>query len=291
MAMQQLTLPGEIVKKHNDLVRSKINISSKTASRALACLIACIRHDDTQFKGSYTVPLKDFLPLDDSGNPYRQAVIACRELAKATAEKEWPDPDDPDGNPIFEAMPFFMSVKYRKGTVKAQFNPKMSGMLLDLRKFFTEINLIEYLTLPSLYSQRLFEILKSWSGLPEVILSVEELNRILDTPESLQNDFAQFRRRVLEKAHKDIQEKTSLRFEWQPIKAGRSVVKILFSFGPSRKVIAEAETKKAKEAKQSRLNNQRFIVAAECLKNKSGQCTVQDNKPIICKLCREHLQK
>jgi plasmid replication initiation protein len=285
MAMQQLTLPGQVVKKHNELVRSKINIASKTASRILACLIACIRTDDTQFKEAYSVPIKDYLPPDDGGKIYKLAKDACKELVGATVEKEWPDPDNPGGDPIFHARPFFTSITYRNGIVKAKFNPEMSELLLQLRGFFTEYNLINYLMLPSTYSQRLFEILKSWSSLPEVVISVAELHRLLDTPTSFRADFRQCRIYVLEKAHKDIQEKTRLRFEWEPVKAGRSVEAIRFTFGPGRRAIAEAEHQKAKAAKKNRLENQRFLRAEACARSKKGVCVTQDNKPIICKLC------
>lgn len=289
MAIQQLTLPGKLVKKHNELVRSKINISSKTASRILACLVACIRHDDTRFKESYSVPIKDYLSPDEvggkGGKQYKLVKEACKELIGVTVEKEWPDPDEPDGDPIFLVMPFLTSIKYRKGNVEAKFNPEMSEFLLQLRGFFTEINLIEYLTLPSLYSQRLFEILKSWAGLPEVVLSVAELHRLLDTPTSFRSDFRQFRIYVIEKAHKDIHTKTTLCFEWEPVKAGRSVEAIRFIFSPRRQAIAEAETKKIKEAKSRRLEGQRLLRASECAQYKRGACVKQDNKPIVCKTC------
>lgn len=290
MAMQQLTLPGEIVKKHNELVRSKINIASKTASRILACLVASIRHDDTRFKDAYIVPVKDYLPRDEDdkgGSQYKQVKAACRELIGATVEKEWPDPDNPDGAPIFHTMPFLTSIKYRKGNVEAKFNPEMSELLLQLRGFFTEYNLFDYLILPSAYSQRLFELLKSWAGLPEVVLSVAELHHLLDTPASFRADFRQFRTRVLEKSHKDITEKTSFRFEWEPVKAGRSVEAIRFLFAPGRKAIAEAEKQKAKEDKQRRLQAQRMSRALGCAKAKGGDCRTMDNKPIVCKACRQ----
>jgi plasmid replication initiation protein len=288
MAIQQLTLPGQIVKKHNSLVRSKINIASKNASRILACLVAAIRPGDTQFKEAYAVPVKDYLPPDEEGkggSQYKQIKTACRELIGATLEKEWPDPDNPDGDPIFHVMPFFTSIKYRKGRVEAEFNPKMSELLLQLRQFFTEYNLMEYLTLSSIYSQRLFEILKSWSSLPEKILPVSELHMLLDTPASFRSDFRQFRIYVLEKTHKDIHEKTSLHFEWEPVKAGRSVEAIRFLFAPGRKAISEAKLKNAKEEKRRRLEGQRMLRAVECAKVKKGECAAQDNRPIVCKVC------
>jgi plasmid replication initiation protein len=284
MAMRQLTLPGKIVKKHNDLVRSKINISNKTASRILACLVAVIRHGDTQFKTSYTVSIKDFLPQDE-GNIYRQAKEACRELLTATAEKEWLDSN---GEPIFEGMTFFTSIKYTKGTVRATFNSRMSEVLLQLHDYFTEYNLIEYLLLPSTYSQRLFEILQSWKNIERgyADISVADLHSLLNTPESFRANFKDFRRWVLEKAHKDIHEKTKLKFEWEPMKFGRSVTQIRFTFGHRRKVIDEAEPNKVKEAKKRRLQSQRITRALECARMKKGECVERDNKPIICKFCK-----
>jgi plasmid replication initiation protein len=291
MAMQQLTLPGEIVKKHNELVRSKITIDNKTSARILACLIAAIRHDETHFKEAYTVPVKDYLPLDEGGGKggkqYRLVKEACSQLAKATFEREWPDPDPDATEPIFEVVPFFTSVRYRKGLVSAKFNPELSSLLLQLRGLFTELNLIEYLALPSTYSQRLFEILKSWSGLPEVVLSVSKLHRLLDTPPSFRANFKALRIYVLEKAHKDITTQTSFRYEWEPVKVGRSVEKIRFIFSSKKLPLAQKDQEKAKEEKRQRLINQRFLRAVECARAKGGDCRTMDNVRIVCKLCRE----
>lgn len=289
MALQQLTLPGEIVKKHNNLVRSKINIGSKTASRILACLIASIRQDDTQFKTAYVIPIKSYLP-DDTGKSYQLAKDACKELLKATVESEEPDPDNPNNDPIWSGATFFTNIKYHKGKVIAEFNPKLSELLLQLRGVFTQYNLVDYLSLPSIYSQRLFEILKSWANVPsgEVILPITELHHMLDTPPSCQADFKSFRVRIIEKAYKDICEKTSFYFEWYPVKAGRSVEAIKFSFGPGRRAIAETEKKKAKEEKQRRLARSRWQRAFACAQTKQGICTTQDNKPIICKACMKY---
>lgn len=291
MAMQQLTLPGEIVKKHNELVRSKITIDNKTSARILACLIAAIRHDETHFKEAYSVPVKDYLPPDEGGGKggkqYRLVKEACSQLAKATFEREWPDPDPNATEPIFEVVPFFTSVRYRKGLVSAKFNPELSSLLLQLRGLFTELNLIEYLALPSTYSQRLFEILKSWSGLPEVVLPIAELHRLLDTPPSFRANFKALRVYVLEKAHKDITEKTLFRFEWEPIKAGRSVEAIRFIFSAKRQALAQEMQDNAKEDKRRRLQVQRMHRALECAKAKDGDCRAMDNKPIVCKACRQ----
>lgn len=284
MGTQQLTLPGEIVKKDNRLVRSKITISNVEASRILANLVACIHTDDKTLKRVYRVAVKDFL-ADTSGRGYARVKGLCRELAQATVELEEPDPDGP--HPIFETGAIFSRIVYRKGIVEAEFNGHMAPFLLDLQQCFTQYSLIEYLKLPSIYSQRIFEILKSWSRMPEVVISMAELHRMLDSPSSFRANFKEFRRRVLEKAHKDITTHTSFWYEWEPVKAGRSVEAIRFLFAPGSKAIAEAAQQKAKEEKQRRLQAQRMSRALDCAKAKGGDCRTMDNKPIVCKACRQ----
>lgn len=284
MGTQQLTLPGEVVKKDNRLVRSKITISNVEASRILANLVACIHTDDKTLKRVYRVAVKDFL-TDTSGRGYARVKGLCRELAQATVELEEPDPDGP--HPIFETGAIFSRIVYRKGIVEAEFNGHMAPFLLDLQQCFTQYSLIEYLKLPSIYSQRIFEILKSWHRMPEVVISMAELHRMLDSPASFRANFKEFRRWVLEKAHKDITAHTSFWYEWEPVKAGRSVEAIRFQFAPGQKAIAEEAQQKAKEEKQRRLQAQRMSRALDCAKAKGGDCRTMDNKPIVCKACRQ----
>lgn len=286
MAKKELSTPGTIVKKSNSIIRTRITVKDIEASRILAHLIACIRTDDTSLERAYSVAAKDILPHVGGGD-YKRIIEACKELVITFAETEEPDPDGP--HPIFTAKPFFTLVRYRIGVITATFNPSLRPFLLKLQECFTEYNLREYLSLPSIYSQRIFEIVKSWANAPdgEIYISLAELHRYLDTPPSFKADFRQFRIRVLEKAHKDITEKTSFRFEWEPVKVGRSVEKIRLIFNGGKKALAQKEQEKAKEEKRRRLTNQRFIRAVECAKIKGGDCRVMDNMRIVCKLCRE----
>lgn len=293
MAEIQLTLPGEIVKKSNELIQTKVLISTTIGSRILASLIACIRSDDKELKDLYSIPVKNFL-VDESGKGYANVKKICKDLFQSAVEIEYTTEDGND----FELthMPFFTIAKYKKGVISAEFNPKLRYHLTELQEKFTKYNLIEYLTLPSIYSQRLFELLMSWHNVKEgqILLPLSEpqpdmpkqpLHAILNTPESLQVDFAQFRRRVLEKAHQDIHKNTSLRFEWEPVKRGRAVVAVRFVFaGKKRALLQEEKAKEARRA-QSAENNRNAYAAVECLKAKGGRCEKQDNKPEICSVC------
>ena len=155
MAKDELSIPGTLVKKSNSIIRTRITVKSVEASRILAHLVACIRTDDEKLKETYSVPAKDIIPYI-GGENYKRIKATCKELASSFAETEEPDPDGP--HPIFTAQPFFTRIRYRKGVISATFNPFMRPHLLKLKDCFTTYNLMEYLSLPSLYSQRIFEL-------------------------------------------------------------------------------------------------------------------------------------
>lgn len=286
MGKEELSIPGTIVKKSNSIIRTHITVKSVEASRILAHLIACIHTEDQNLDQVYTVPAKEILP-HVGGENYKRIKATCKELLQAIVELEEPDSDGT--HPFFIGRTFFTEIKYRKGVIEAAFNPRLRPYLLELKGYFTTYNLSEYLSLPSLYSQRIFEIVKSLANSKggEAVVSMTDLHRFLDTPQFSQNNFAEFRRRILDKAYNDIHELTKLRFEWEPVKVGRSVEKIRFIFAEKRLPLAQEEQDNAKEEKRRRLTNQRFIRAVECAKAKGGDCRVMDNMRIVCKLCRE----
>ncbi len=283
MGEKELSIPGTIVKKHNELVRSRINITSVQGSRILAALIASIRVDEKDFKSPYYLDIRNFLS-NDSGKSYAEIKAVCRELAKSFAEFEM---EDPDGDMILVEFPFFSRLTYKKGRLEAIFNDIMQGSLLELKGQFTKYNLIDYLTLPTTYSQRIFEILKSWNNRQEVTITLESLHKTLNTPETSRKNFAEFRRYILEKSHKSIIEKTDLYFEWEPIKNGRAVVAIRFIFSKKRALsVAQKKSDDAIKIQRAK-NNAAFKTAAACLKKRGSACEGGHQKETVCEVCRK----
>jgi plasmid replication initiation protein len=281
MAVQQLPLPGEIVKKSNAIARARWQPESIWEPRIVALVASKVRESDEDFL-EYRIPVAELTGSSDEnlrGNQYQDIARSITHLSKATIRIEGKKPRN------FRQYNIFAMCGYEDGYLIAGFHPDLKPHFLNLKAQFTAYNLFEYLTLPSSYSQQIFEILKSWANASEVILSVAELHDTLNTPASFRKDFREFRRWVLEKAHKDILVHTSLRFEWEPVKAGRSVEAIRFLFAPGRKALAEEEQQKAKEAKRRRLESQRIRRALECAKAKRGECVTQDNTRIVCKMC------
>lgn len=288
VAKRQLFLPGALVRKSNDLIRGRINIENIDAARILASLISSLPDKSEEFREDYSISVNKIPGLKNfGGSGYAKLRVACDSLAKSTVTLERRNECKPDGDPIFEALTFFTRILYADGVVSAEFNPHMKKFLLGLRKvgYFTEYNLMEFMTLPSVYSQRMFEILKSYAGLPEKILEVSVLHDMLDITTSLKTDFAQFRRRVLEKAHKDITKETDLYYEWEPIKKGRSVEAVRFIFAQKRALPVAVKKEKKELQKQNEMRGKLFSCAVSCWKERGADCKGGHQKAEVCEVC------
>ena len=131
----------------------------------------------------------------------------------------------------------------------------------------------------------MFGYLQSWNDKPDKEISVSELHEMLNVPDYFKSDFAQFRRKVLEKAHNDILKHTSLYYEWEPIKKGRAVVAIRFIFSKKRALPVLKQKEDNTKQKIVDKNNDIGKAAVNCSNKKNGRCTKQDNKPDVCKYC------
>jgi len=182
MATEKVPPPAQIVKISNQLARSRINVSGKTATDILACLIANVKSNDTKFSEVYSIEVKNY--FGNEGAIFKYVRQACKELASATVEDEWieENEENPEDNKVFLVMPLFMSLKYKKGTIEASFNPKTAKYLLEQKTHFTQLLLPQFRKLPSVYSKHMFRLLKSFAFLPDVMLSVSDLHKHLDTP-------------------------------------------------------------------------------------------------------------
>ena len=159
----------------------------------------------------------------NSGEKYEQIREAAHLLLKHTIEQKL-------GTTEFVAYTLFSKIQYKNGIITGQFHKDLVPFFIIANERFTKLKITEYMKLPSIYSQSMFGLLKSWDDKDEIIIKISELHTMLDTPQSFRKDFYEFKRRVLEKAHKDINEYTSLKYDWEPIKVGRSVQQIKFIF-------------------------------------------------------------
>ena len=232
MGVKLLMQPGKTVKKSNALARARWSPDSIWEPRLVALLASQIKAGDTDFQ-TYEIRLVDLLGKDAGGENYKNlkdAVYkAMSRVIVINNGKNWSMYN------LFSKC----SLDSQKGTLEICFHPDLKEHYLQLNQYI-KYNLIEFMLLPSIYSQRLFEFLKSWDDKKEAVIEIKELHEILDTPQSLRNDFFNLKKRVLEKAHKDILKFTDLYYTWEPIKKGRAVSWIKFIFGKKQKIAERA---------------------------------------------------
>lgn len=274
--------PALMVRKSNLLARAALVRESEAATfsvwerRLIALVASKISWDDVDFK-DYEIKVEELLGKDYGGKNLdeleRVVKRAMRRQLQIRSGNDW----------IIYTLFTKCSFNSGSGTLKVCFHPDLKPHYLQLRQSYVQYELATFLALPSVYSQGLFEMLKSWANLPEVTISLEELHEILATPQSMRKDFAQFRMRVLEKAKKDIEKHANFHFLWEPVKQGRSVTAIRFIFAKGRmglllNSIAEKDRQSATE------NFQKYVA---CYQERGEACVGGHQPETICELCRK----
>src|SRR5690625_5066041 len=115
------------------------------------------------------------------------------------------------------------------GKVYVDVHPDIRDMLLELKKYFTRVPVVELIACRSTYGQRLYELLYQYADTGIRLMTVEELREKLNLQNKYEN-FAHFRRRVLQQAKEDVEKHTNMRFTWQELKAkkGRKIDGLIF---------------------------------------------------------------
>lgn len=215
-----------IVKESNAIARAQLRPQAESVweERIISQIVAFNRVDDTEF------PETDFLlgRLFDgrkkiSGREFLEIGKAVERLASTTYTIY-------HSRKKFEIYPIFARIAYDNGIISACLNPKLKPYFLQLRREFSMRSLPEFRRLSSIYAQQIYRFLCSFRALEETEVEIERLHFTTTAPESLKADFRKFRTRVLEPAEREINNKTNLKFRWEPIKQGRKVVAVRFIF-------------------------------------------------------------
>ena len=116
-----------------------------------------------------------------------------------------------------------------EGWVELYWWPRLLPYLTGIRKQFTSYQLQQASALRSVYSWRLLELLLRFESTGMAEYTIEDFKASMDAPPSL-SDFGQVKRRIIEPAVKELNDKDGWVIQWQPIKAGRKVAKVRFTF-------------------------------------------------------------
>lgn len=256
MYHQQRKLPL-VVKKSNELVRTQLSVENNALANKI--FVTLIRHIDENCFPSVSFPANELIGegTKASGDDYRRLKKAAEVLMKARIDSLYYDKNGQETG--FRLYNLFATCEYDKGIITAEFTASLKPHLLGLKKYFTPLNYFELIELSSFYSQRLYELLKSWENPAGFIeIRLDALYDLISFPVNLRTNFKEVRTRALEQAERDINEKTGLRFRWEPIKEGRKVVAIRFVIGEQGE-----RSQKKRQAKEAQKKQRERLDAAD----------------------------
>jgi plasmid replication initiation protein len=124
------------------------------------------------------------------------------------------------------------SARYSPGAgwVALRFTPEIAPHLLKLQGKFTTYKLAQASALRSIYSWRLLELLSQYASTGWRQIELDEFHHAMETPDTAKANFKDCRRRVIEPAVKELREKDGWLIDWTPIKTGRKVTALRFTF-------------------------------------------------------------
>ena len=133
--------------------------------------------------------------------------------------------------PTMVQMRWVGLVKYQdgEGWVELAWWPDLLRHLTGLQRQFTTYQLQQASALRSGYSWKLLELLMRFESTGWAEYTIEDFKASMDAPPSL-SDFGQVKRRIIDPAVKELTEKDGWLIQWQPIKAGRKVKALRFTF-------------------------------------------------------------
>lgn len=246
---------SNIVKESNAIARAQLLPPAESVweERIIAQVAAFNRMDDTEF------PEQPFMigQLVDhkkhiDGRTLASISNACDRLTGTKFKIQY-------SRSHYRIYAVFSYIEYNEGIISAKLNQDLKPYYLQLRREFSMRSLADFRRLSATYSQQIYRFLCSFRALDMTDVTLEQLHFVTTAPDSLKQNFKDFRRRVLEPAETEINEKTNLKYRWEPIKQGRKVVTVRFIFDVSGAALEDADHAAASEneelKKWQRLSN------------------------------------
>jgi plasmid replication initiation protein len=134
-------------------------------------------------------------------------------------------------------------------------NPELKPYILNLTNNFTSYYFENIARLKSIYSIRMYELLKQYQNKKDFhgwwFVELSILKERLDISEAQYSRYNDFKRKVIILAQKELEEKTDIKFDFEEHKIGRKIEKIKFIIQPNNKNIIESETVEQEEVLQA----------------------------------------
>ena len=212
------------VVKSNELIQKSRFQLSLQEQKIILYLISKIRPEDMELK-EHTFEIIEFCKVcgidSSNGANYRYIKQTLKELRDKSI---WLSLEN--GTETTLAWIEKVTMSRQSGAVKIKIDSDMKPYLLQLQEKFTQYELFYTLAMRSQYSIRLYELLKSYEYQQRKEFDIEDLKRLLSAENY--NRYPDFKRFVLERAIKEINELSDISVTYEVRKQGKKYSRIEF---------------------------------------------------------------
>ena len=248
-----------IVRKSNDLIQNAMYSLTLSQQKLMLHIFAMIKPSDTELP-RYEMSIYEFLKLcgvdPHNGSMYKQVKKNIEDIANAKVQ--W---IRLAGTQKITMFRWLSSATIDEGTGKIvlTLDQSLKPHLIQLKEFYTTMNITYTLPMKSQYSIKIYELCKSYQNLylekkkkgEPLVWSIETLKKQVDCNAS---NWAHVRRTVLDKAKSEINGKTDILFDYAVYEQDRQrVIAISVTIEPVDKQVADQKLNEITKLRSKRL--------------------------------------
>lgn len=240
-----------VVVKANSLIEASYKLTINEI-RILALTVGVMDPNSNQQVFDFTV--SDFVrefPEIKLENAYKEIQVAIKKLYDRSVRTE-------DGNRVSDFRWVSSKTYYkREGRFRISLTNEVMPYLTQIKGQFTRYQLRNISAFNSVYSIRIYELCYQYKSRGVREISLEDLKKWLQV-EDKYSAYFDFKKRVIAPAILEINEKSDLHVDFEPIKRGRSVVALKFFLAHEKPALKAAKNPK-KSAKSEPAEKTRRI--------------------------------
>jgi plasmid replication initiation protein len=221
----------ELIVQHNNLIEARYHLTLQE-KRLMYWLSSQVKTNDEDFK-EHELSIKKFAEVVDikGDHLYRALDSITHKLMQKIITIKSVDETE------FVKLALLGGVKYlkNKGIIKLSFHPYLKPYMLQVKERFTKISLGDVMGLRSVHTIRVYELLKQYETIGKRGILLIDLREYCGIEATQYKKFNNFKKDILERAKREINEKTDILIDYEEIKTSRKITSIKFTIKPNPK--------------------------------------------------------
>jgi plasmid replication initiation protein len=221
----------KLIRKANEFVEARYKFDI-WETRVFAYMLTLIKYNDTDFT-EYEINVGDIVKrfdLNRAGLVYDEIKKASEKLLSKKVQIVRTTPEG-----VVEILDTYLVVSTARpkettkdNYIKLSFHSALKPFLIELKERYLVYDIRNILSLSSIYSIRLFELLKQYQKIGKRRFQINELKLLLSIEPNEYALYGHFKDRIIKKAQKDLLEHTDIYFEFTEETEKKKVFAITF---------------------------------------------------------------